>query len=207
MHKLYSNKWVIFSLVLPGLLTFIIAILSPIILSLFYSMTNYSGLGEATYIGLQNYLELLKDKVFWTALLNSLLLAIGFVAIQHPIAIYVALKLDRLQGKAEGLLRCIYFIPNVISVAVIAYLWKFIYNPNFGLLQKILVFFGYQGSFNALGHGSAIWAVLLVLVWHGFGWGMLIYYTGIKNIDTWSMRPRRSTARPNRRHFSTSRSR
>lgn len=184
MHKLYSNKWVIFSLVLPGLLTFIIAILSPIILSLFYSMTNYSGLGEATYIGLQNYLELLKDKVFWTALLNSLLLAIGFVAIQHPIAIYVALKLDRLQGKAEGLLRCIYFIPNVISVAVIAYLWKFIYNPNFGLLQKILVFFGYQGSFNALGHGSAIWAVLLVLVWHGFGWGMLIYYTGIKNIDT-----------------------
>ena len=67
---------------------------------------------------------------------------------------------------------------------VIAYLWKFIYNPNFGLLQKILVFFGYQGSFNALGHGSAIWAVLLVLVWHGFGWGMLIYYTGIKNIDT-----------------------
>ena len=45
MHKLYSNKWVIFSLVLPGLLTFIIAILSPIILSLFYSMTNYSGLG------------------------------------------------------------------------------------------------------------------------------------------------------------------
>ena len=65
MHKLYSNKWVIFSLVLPGLLTFIIAILSPIILSLFYSMTNYSGLGEATYIGLQNYLELLKDKVFW----------------------------------------------------------------------------------------------------------------------------------------------
>ena len=91
MHKLYSNKWVIFSLVLPGLLTFIIASLAPIILSLFYSLTNYSGLGEATYIGLQNYAELLKDKVFWTALLNSLLLAIGFVAIQHPIAIYVAL--------------------------------------------------------------------------------------------------------------------
>lgn len=154
MHKLYSNKWVIFSLVLPGLLTFIIAILAPIILSLFYSMTNYSGLGEATYIGLRNYLALLKDKVFWTALLNSLLLAIGFVAVQHPIAIYVAMKLDRLQGKAEGILRCIYFIPNVISVAVIAYLWKFIYNPNFGLLQKILEFFGYHGSFNALGHGA-----------------------------------------------------
>lgn len=183
MHKLYSNKWVIFSLVLPGLLTFVIAILAPIILSVFYSLTDYSGLGEATVTGIQNYKALLHDSVFWTALRNSLLLAIGFVAIQHPIAVYVAVKLDRLQGKAEGFLRCVYFIPNVISVAVIAYLWKFIYNPNFGLLQKILEFFGYDGTFNALSSGSAIWAVLVVLIWHGFGWGMLIYYTGIKNID------------------------
>lgn len=183
MHKLYSNKWVIFSLVLPGLLTFVIAILAPIVLSIFYSLTDYSGLGEATWIGLENYKKLLHDQVFWTALRNSMLLAIGFVAIQHPLAVYVALKLDKLQGKAEGILRCIYFIPNVISVAVIAYLWKFIYNPNFGLLQKVMEFLGYEGTFNALGPGNAIWAVLVVLVWHGFGWGMLIYYTGIKNID------------------------
>lgn len=183
MHKLYSNKLVIFTLVLPGLLTFVIAILAPILLSVYYSLTDYSGLGAATFLGLENYKTLLQDEVFWRALLNSVLLALGFIVIQHPIAVFVAMKLDRLQGRAEGLLRCIYFLPNVISVAVIAYLWKFIYNPNFGLLQKILEFFGYQGNFNALGSGTAIWAVLVVLIWHGFGWGMLIYYTGIKNID------------------------
>ena len=168
---------------LPGLLTFFVAILAPILLSIYYSLTEYSGLGEAVFIGLKNYIGLFQDPVFWRALLNSLLLAVGFVCIQHPIAIFVALKLDKLQRRSEGLLRCIYFIPNVISVAVIAYLWKFIYNPNFGLLQKILEFFGYEGKFNALGSGSAIWAVLVVLIWHGFGWGMLIYYTGIKTID------------------------
>ena len=183
MHKLYSNKLVIFSLVLPGLLTFLIAILAPIVLSVYYSLTDYSGLGAANFTGLANYATLVQDEVFWRALLNSVLLALGFICIQHPIAVLVAWKLDRLQGKAEGLLRCIYFLPNVISVAVIAYLWKFIYNPNFGLLQKVLELFGYEGSFNALGSGTAIWAVLVVLVWHGFGWGMLIYYTGIKNID------------------------
>ena len=183
MHKLYSNKLVIFSLVLPGLLTFLIAILAPIVLSVYYSLTDYSGLGAANFTGLANYAALVQDEVFWRALLNSVLLALGFICIQHPIAVLVAWKLDRLQGKAEGLLRCIYFLPNVISVAVIAYLWKFIYNPNFGLLQKVLELFGYEGSFNALGSGTAIWAVLVVLVWHGFGWGMLIYYTGIKNID------------------------
>lgn len=136
MHKLYSNKLVIFSLVLPGLLTFVIAILAPIILSVYYSLTDYSGLGDATFLGITNYITLFQDGVFWRALLNSALLAMGFILIQHPIAVFVAWKLDRLQGKAEGLLRCIYFLPNVISVAVIAYLWKFIYNPTSAFCRR-----------------------------------------------------------------------
>lgn len=183
MQKLYSNKLVILSLVAPGLAIFLVAILAPIVLSVYYGFTDYSGIGAASFIGVENYVNLFQDSVFWTALRNSLLLAIGFICIQHPLAMLVAVKLDKLQGKAEGIFRCIYFIPNVISVAVIAYLWKFIYNPSFGLLQKIASFFGYQGEINMLGSGTAIWAVLIVLIWHGFGWGMLIYYTGVKNID------------------------
>lgn len=91
--------------------------------------------------------------------------------------------LDKLGGRAENFFRCVYFIPNVISVAVIAYLWKFIYNPDFGLLNNIIKAFGGKGDINWLSYENAIWAVLVVLIWHGFGWGMLIYYTGIKNID------------------------
>lgn len=183
MKKLYSDKKVIFSLVAPGVLVFLVAILAPIVLSIYYGFTDYSGMGTYNFIGLENYKNLFRDPVFWTALRNSLFLAIGFICIQHPLAMLVAVKLDKLQGKAEGIFRCIYFIPNVISVAVIAYLWKFIYNPNFGLIQKVLGIIGYEGKVNLLGSGSAIWAVLVVLVWHGFGWGMLIYYTGVKNID------------------------
>lgn len=183
MKKLYSNKFVILSLVLPGLLLFLFAILAPICLSVYYGFTEYSGMGTATFIGLKNYKTLMGDKVFFNALENSLLLAIGFICIQHPIAIVVAAVLDKQQGKAEGVFRCIYFIPNVISVAVIAYLWKFIYNPDFGLLNNVLKAFGYTGKINWMSQQNAIWSVLIVLIWHGFGWGMLIYYTGIKNID------------------------
>jgi raffinose/stachyose/melibiose transport system permease protein len=183
MNKLYSNKWIIFSLVAPGILTFIGAILAPICLSIYYSTTDFSGMGVATFIGLDNFKVLIKDTAFWMALRNSIFLALGFIIIQHPLAIITAAILDKLQGKAEGFFRCIYFIPNVISVAIIAYLWKFIYNPNFGLLNNILHFFGYDKNINWLGTGMAIWSVLIVLIWHGFGWGMLIYYTGIKNID------------------------
>lgn len=183
MTKLYSNKWVITSLVLPGLLTFVFAILAPICLSVYYGFTDFSGIGAATFIGFANYKELIHDSGFWMSLRNSLLLAVGFIVIQHPLAIMTAAIIDKLQGKAEGFFRCVYFIPNVISVAIIAYLWKFIYNPSFGLFNKILQIFGFQGEVNWLGSGNAIWSVLLVLIWHGFGWGMLIYYTGIKNID------------------------
>lgn len=183
MKKLYSNKPVIFSLVLPGLLVFLFAVLAPICLSVYYGFMDYSGMGKATPIGFNNYVNLFHDSAFGRSLRNSLLPAVGFICIQHPLAILVAAVLDKLQGKAEGIFRCIYFIPNVISVAVIAYLWKFIYNPDFGLLNNIAKAFGHPGKINWLSQQNAIWSVLIVLIWHGFGWGMLIYYTGIKNID------------------------
>lgn len=183
MKKLYGNKLVILSLVLPGLLLFVFAILAPICLSVYYGFTDYPGMGTADFIGLANYKELLHDKAFAISLRNSLLLAIGFICIQHPLAMIVAAVLDKLGGKGENFFRCVYFIPNVISVAVIAYLWKFIYNPDFGLLNNIIKAFGGKGDINWFGTDTAIWSVLIVLIWHGFGWGMLIYYTGIKNID------------------------
>lgn len=183
MKKLYGNKLVILSLVLPGLLLFVFAILAPICLSVYYGFTDYSGMGTADFIGLANYKELLYDKAFAISLRNSLLLAIGFICVQHPLAMIVAAVLDKLGGKGKNFFRCVYFIPNVISVAVIAYLWKFIYNPDFGLLNNIIKAFGGKGDINWFSTDTAIWSVLIVLIWHGFGWGMLIYYTGIKNID------------------------
>lgn len=183
MKKLYSNKLVITSLVLPGILVFVFAILAPICLSVYYSFTDYSGMGALNFIGFENYKTLIHDETFFRGLRNSLFLAIGFICIQHPLAIIVAAILDKLGGRGEGFFRCVYFIPNVISVAVIAYLWKFIYNPDFGLLNNILKIFGVTEKINWFSADRAIWSVLIVLIWHGFGWGMLIYYSGIKNID------------------------
>lgn len=183
MKKLYSNKLVILSLVVPGLFLFIFAILAPICLSVFYGFTDYSGMGSYNMIGFENYKNLMQDEVFWTALRNSLFLAFGFICIQHPLALITAAALDRMGGKGENFFRCVFFIPNVISVAVIAYLWKFIYNPDFGLLNNVIKALGGKGDINWFDSKNALWAVLVVLIWHGFGWGMLIYYTGIKNID------------------------
>ena len=120
MKKLYSNKLVIFSLVLPGIIVFLFAILAPICLSVYYGFTDYSGMGSYSFIGIENYRQLAHDGVFWTSLKNSLLLAIGFICIQHPLALIVAAVLDKLGGKAEGFFRCVYFIPNVIWIKSIS---------------------------------------------------------------------------------------
>jgi raffinose/stachyose/melibiose transport system permease protein len=183
MDKAYRNKAVIASLVVPGLLTFVFAVLAPICLSVYHGFTDFSGMGTPRMIGFANYSEMLQDKILSISLRNSLLLAAGFVFIQHPLAMLTAVILDKLGKRAEGVFRTLYFLPNVISVAIIAYLWKFIYNPSFGLLNNVIKAFGGAGNTNWLGMGNAIWSVLITLIWHGFGWGMLIYYTGIKNID------------------------
>jgi raffinose/stachyose/melibiose transport system permease protein len=140
-------------------------------------------LGNPIFIGIENYRELVGDTVFWISLRNALILALGTIIVQHPLAIITAALLDNIGGKPESFFRCVYFIPNVISVAVIASLWRYIYEPNFGLINSIIRFFGGEGTINWLGMGRAIWSVLIVLIWHGFGWGMLIYYAGLKNID------------------------
>jgi len=183
MDRAYRNKAVIASLVVPGLLTFVFAVLAPICLSVYYGFTEFSGLGTPRLIGFANYAEMLKDRILFTSLRNSLLLAAGFVFIQHPLAMLTAVILDKLGKRGEGVFRTVYFLPNVISVAIIAYLWRFIYNPSFGLLNNVIKMLGGEGNTNWLGSGNAIWSVLITLIWHGFGWGMLIYYTGIKNID------------------------
>ena len=138
MNKVLSNKGVIIALIAPGVLTFLFAVLAPIVLSVFYSLTDFSGIGSFNFVWLENYKMLMQDGTFWLSLRNSLLLAAGFILIQHPLAIITAAVLDRLQGKAEGFFRCVYFIPNVISVAVIAALWRYVYNPNFGMLNNII---------------------------------------------------------------------
>lgn len=185
MNSLFSNKAVILSLILPAVLLFCFAILMPIILSFYYGMTDYTGMGDANFIGLDNFKAIMQDKIFWQSLLHAVLLAAGFIFIQHPICMLFAVLLDKLTGKWESFFRAAYFIPNVIAVTVIASMWVFVLNPNYGLINTFLRAIGLEALAQQwLGDpGIALYSVLVVLMWHGFGWGLLIYYAGIKGID------------------------
>ena len=185
MHKVLTNKTAIFYLVAPGILVFIFAVFAPVFLSAYFGMTNYTGIGQAQFIGMKNFRDIIvSDGVFWRSLLNALLLGSGFIVLQHPFCILFAIIIDRLGGKKEKFFRAVFFIPCVISVVVTTKMWVCIMDPQFGLLNKVLEFIG-LGILKSEWLGDpkvALLSILFILIWQGFGWGMLFYYAGLKGI-------------------------
>ncbi|MGE5630610.1 MAG: carbohydrate ABC transporter permease [Caulobacteraceae bacterium] len=185
MHKLLRDKKVIALLILPGLSIFVFAVFLPIVLSIYYGMTSWSGIGKPVFVGLANFKELVfHDKVFWVSLRNALLLAVGYVVIQHPLCLTAAIILDQIGGRLEKIFRTIFFIPCVISVVVTSRMWVGIYDPQYGLLNKALdiLHLGFLKQ-EWLGNPKLVlWSLLVIIMWQGFGMGMLIYYAGLKGI-------------------------
>jgi raffinose/stachyose/melibiose transport system permease protein len=185
MQKSFSNRAVIFSLVIPGLVVFVFAVLAPILLSVYYGMTNYTGIGKYSFLGFKNYQDILTDDpVFWKSLFHAVILGLGFILLQHPVAIFFAAMLDRLGGRSEKLFRTVYFIPCVISVVVTSALWVNIYNSDYGFLNKVLEMLG-LGFLKQQWLGdpkTALGSMLFIIIWQGFGWAFLIYYAGMKGI-------------------------
>lgn len=186
MHRLLRDKKTIILLILPGMFFFIFAILFPIVLSGYYSLTNWSGMGKPHVIGFQNYKDLIfADPVFWKSLIHALLLGAALIFIQHPIGFLFAIMLDKLGGRLEKLFRTILFIPCVISVIVTSKMWASIYDPQYGLLNKVLDIL-HMGALKQewLANPKVVLGSLIVIImWQGFGWCLLIYYSGLKGIS------------------------
>lgn len=185
MERMRKNKKIIALLILPGFLVFMLAVFVPIVLSLYFGTTEWDGISEPIFIGLNNFKKILfDDPLFWKSLGNSLFLSFCLIVIQHPICMAVALFIDKVGGKAEKVFRAIFFLPAIISVMVTSKMWVNMLDPNHGLFNKILQAIGigqYAQSWLSDPRFS-LFSIALIVMWQGFGWGMLIYYTGIKNL-------------------------
>lgn len=185
MNSIMNSKKTITILVLPGLLLMLFAILAPILLSLYFSFVEWSGFGSKTFIGLANYKEILtEDPTFWRSLYNAFLLLTVTVFIQNVAAFLLASFLMKLSEKASLVLRTLYFIPAILTVVVITKIWVNIMNPNFGLLNKVLgaLHLEFLQKFWLSDLDTAIWSVIFITVWHGFGWALLFYYSGLTTV-------------------------
>jgi raffinose/stachyose/melibiose transport system permease protein len=182
-HKI-ASKFDIFLMVLPGVAVLGFAMAVPIVLSVYYGMTDWSGIGKAHFIGMTNFQQILtQDPAFWLSLLNALTLTVVTLFIQHPLALLVCIMLLTVK-KGERFFRTVYFIPAIISVVVTTKLWTAIFSPQYGLLNKFLKLIGLNAwATDWLSNiHTALGSVIFIIIWQGFGWAVLFYYAGLIGI-------------------------
>ena len=185
MRGLFGNEKVSAALVLPGLLVIIFSLVVPIGFSAYFSLTDWAGFGKFHMVGLQNYKDILfSDEVFWRSLMNALILMVVTVFIQNPAAFALAALLAHITERFSRIFRTIFFIPAVLSLIVVAKLWVSLFNPTYGIINKVLIAIGLKAiavSWLSNPH-TALGAVIWIIIWQGFGWALLFYYTGLMTV-------------------------
>lgn len=165
----------------PSLIMLVVYLLYPLIDSFRLSLFSWSGLGNtATYIGLDNWGRLIHDTLFWRAAWNNILLAFFSVAIQLPIAVVLAVVLDK-AGRGSRLLKILYFLPMLMSSVALGVLFKYFYDVNFGPLNALLDSMG-LGAFALDWLGDpryALGAVIAVVCWQYVPFYMVLFMAGL----------------------------
>ncbi|HET6412702.1 MAG TPA: sugar ABC transporter permease [Anaeromyxobacter sp.] len=185
MRGPFENKGVVAALILPYLGIMVFSMVVPLGFSLYFSFTNSAGFGEYRHVGLANYVDILTDNpVFWRALWNTALLMVVTIFVQNPVALALAAVLAHVSQKLSRVLRTIYFVPAVLSLLIVAKLWVNLFNPTYGMVNKLLGAIGLRflaTSWLSNPH-TAIWAVIWIIIWQGFGWALLFYYAGLMTV-------------------------
>ncbi|MBF6595168.1 MAG: sugar ABC transporter permease [Thermaceae bacterium] len=170
----------------PTVILLLVFVAWPILESLRLSFTHWTGLGKSqTYVGLSNWARLLQDGVFWQALGNNLVIAGLSIAVQLPVALGLAVLLDR-GGRRLRLFKLAYFMPLLVSSVAIGFLFKYIYDPNFGLLNAVLNSVGLKALAKSwLGDPAlALYAVLAVICWQFIPFYMLVFQAALAAIPS-----------------------
>ena len=163
------------------LIGFILFSGGPILASLFFSFTNWTGLTSMEWIGLGNFQELLfGDKLFWTATRNTFFYSFGAVTLGTMGALFVAILMNqKLPGTT--LLRVIYYLPSIASGVAISILWIWLFNPQSGLVNYALSLIGIEGPLWLASPSWALPALIIKSLW-GIGANMIILLAGLQAI-------------------------
>jgi raffinose/stachyose/melibiose transport system permease protein len=168
----------------PALLIYLAIVIYPSLAGAAYAFTDWSGLGKASWVGFENFKNLFTDAQSFGALKNTLKLTVFIVIVRNAIGLALALGVHT-RIRSRFLLRTIFFAPAVLSPVVLAFLWKYMFNPDHDSgLNALLGFFGLGFlQQNWLGDPSvALWAIGLTVVWQYAGYSMVIFLAALQGI-------------------------
>ena len=182
MHWL-SKKSTKIIMIMPAVILFTVFFLAPIFISVYYSFTDFSGIGAAKFIGFKNYQVLLKDKFFFIALKNTFIILIGITITILPLSFIVALLLEK-PFRGSGVVQSMIFAPNVIAPILVGLIWLFILDPEMGMINAILRSIGlsdYQQQWIG-GKTLTPYSVAFVYLWQVLGFYTTINMAGLRSI-------------------------
>jgi len=170
-----------FGFLSPNLIGFLIFSLLPIIASIILTFSRWNLATKPNFIGLENFADLLKDRLFWKYLWNTFYYAIGTIPLTIILAFILAYLLNR---KIRGIVffRTLYFLPSITLLVAIAIVWSWLYNADFGLFNFILGKLGINGPRWLQSKTWAMPAIIIMGIWKGVGYSMLIFLAGLQNI-------------------------
>lgn len=174
-----------FLLIAPIAVFFAVFVGWPILHAMYLSLTQWAGFGSPQFIGFGNFTRMVADPVAQRAFLVTILYAVITTVLQTAIPLVIAVLLSRVWNGLSVVVRTILFIPGIVSFVVSGVLWKLIYDPNLGSLNKTLRGIGLGNlATNWLSNPStALPAIIVVSLWGAVGTNMLIYFAGLKSVD------------------------
>lgn len=168
-------------MIAPVTIGLIIFYIYPFFLTFYNSFLKIGSFNVSTWGGLVNYEKLFQDASMWNTLKNT----VRYVIFTVPITIFLALVLAvllNLKIKGKAVYRVLYFLPYVTMATAIAMVWKWMYNGDYGLLNYILSFFGVEGRRWLTETSIAPYAIIIVTIWSGVGYNMIILLAGVQGI-------------------------
>ncbi|WEK52684.1 MAG: sugar ABC transporter permease [Candidatus Kaistia colombiensis] len=167
----------------PALLVFTLFVILPMGEAAWYSLYDWNGYGlPEKFIGLKNFELLFRNGAFRQALMNNGLIMLVSIAIQIPLALWLATMVShRIPGAVS--FRLIFFMPYVLADVAAGLIWRFVYDGDYGLFAAIASFFNVASPYVLADKNLAIYAVLGVIVWKYFGFHMMLFIAGLQSID------------------------
>jgi multiple sugar transport system permease protein len=166
----------------PALLLIGLFVVVPTVWGIGMSFSQYDAISRATFVGLDNYRRMADDPLVWTTLINTALYVVITLPIGLALALALALALHQKWFFGRNWARGIYFLPNVTSMAAVAFVWQWLLNPEFGLINAGLRFIGIKGPGWLSDPALAMPSVATVGIWHSLGFTILIYLAGLNAI-------------------------
>ena len=169
-----------FLFISPWIIGFLLFILIPMGMSLYYSFTDWDVLTKESFIGMANYAGLFQDPLFY----KSLQVTGVYTLITVPLNVFLSLMtaiLLNMEGRFMAFFRTLYYIPAVLSAVVVAILWQWIFNSKYGLLNDVLTKFGIEGPRWLSDPQWVMPALVIMSIW-GIGGGIIMYLAGLQAV-------------------------